>query len=123
MIIVKDKLTVFTCAAPMGCLIFSKTNPTMKRYWSTLTVTQKERMTKQELIDADKFDAKLDDADVIAMQTIDADCNDCRHFKRGPMTKVASLTRFDGHCLKHNAPSKAWPTQYSGHSCFEHRRA
>jgi len=40
----------------------------MKRYWSALTVTQKERITKQELIDADQFNAKLDESDVIAMQ-------------------------------------------------------
>jgi hypothetical protein len=95
----------------------------MKRYWSTLTVTQKERMTKQELIDADQFDANLDEPDVIAMQTIDADCNDCRHFKRGTMTKAGGLTRFDGYCLKLNVPATAWPTQYSGNPCFEHRRA
>jgi len=94
----------------------------MKRYWSTPTVLDKERMTKQQLIESDQFDAKLDDAAVIAMQTIDADCNDCRHFKRGAMKKVGWLTRFSGHCLKLDVPATAWPTQYSGHPCFEHRR-
>lgn len=95
----------------------------IKRYWSTLTPLQMERMTKEDIIESKKFDARLTPDDVREMQTIDADCNDCRHFKRGAMCNVPGLTRFDGHCLKFDKPTFAWPMQYSGHECFEHRRA
>jgi len=46
---------------------------TIKRYWSTLTAMQMERMTKDEIIKAKEFDAKLTPDDVREMQTIDAD--------------------------------------------------
>lgn len=95
---------------------------TVKRYWSTLTPMQLERMTKAEIIEAKKFDAKLTPDDIVEMQTIDADCNDCRHFHRGQMRKGLGLSCFEGHCGYHDKPVLAWPMQYSGHSCFEHRK-
>jgi hypothetical protein len=60
--------------------------------------------------------------DIYEMQKIDADCNDCIHFQRGPMMKVPGLTVFHGLCLKHDVPTKAYPGQFTGHDCFEHRR-
>lgn len=60
--------------------------------------------------------------DIFEMQKIDADCNDCRHFQRGEMTKPGGLTCFLGFCKKFAKPAKAWPMQYSGHECFEHRK-
>jgi len=71
----------------------------------------------------DSFDARLEQADIIELQKIDADCNDCRHFQRGAANKVGGLTVFKGTCKKTGAEVNAWPTQYSGHSCFEHRRS
>lgn len=97
---------------------------TVKRYWSALPpVGFLSRMTPEQRKAWDGYDAKLTPEDLLAMQTIDADCNDCRHFRRGAMTKVGGLTCFEGHCLKLDKPTKAWPMQYSGHPCFEHRRA
>lgn len=63
------------------------------------------------------------DLDIVEMQKIDADCNDCRHFKRGQFHKGVGLNWFDGQCLKFNKPTKAYPVQFTGHSCFEHRKA
>ena len=94
----------------------------MKRYWSTIHPLVKERMTKEQIIEADKFDANLSPEDVIEMQKIDADCNDCRHFKRGAMRKGLGIACFEGNCLKLDKPTLAWPMQFSGHPCFEHRR-
>lgn len=72
-------------------------------------------------------------------QMIDADCNDCRHFKRDRIAgKVRSLTmRTDGtqyevihqpnvvygHCLKFDKPTQAFPNKWTGRECFEHRRS
>lgn len=80
--------------------------PTIPRYWSK---------------DPNQ-DAQLTPEDILEMQKIDADCNDCRHFQRGAMGKVPGLTYFDGHCLKLKKPTRAYPMQYSGYECFEHRR-
>lgn len=79
----------------------------MKGYWSKQELPQGITQTPE---------------DIIEMQTIDADCNDCRHFKRGVMTKIPGLTFFEGHCLRFDKPTRAYPTQYTGHECFEHRR-
>ena len=59
--------------------------------------------------------------DIIEMQKIDADCNDCKHFKRGEFVRLVALKAFDGHCMKFNKPTRAYPVQYTGHECFEHR--
>lgn len=68
------------------------------------------------------YDAKLTPEDIIEMQKIDADCNDCKFFKRGIMIKVPGMKHFEGECLKFDKPTKAFPLQYTGHKCFEHRR-
>lgn len=60
--------------------------------------------------------------DIIEQQKIDADCNDCKHFKRGQFHKSPGLDWFDGHCLKFDKPTKAYPMQFTGHFCFEHRK-
>lgn len=86
---------------------------TIKHYWF---------LRWQDLELYDKTDAKLSTEDIIEMQKIDSDCNDCKHFKRGEMIKVPGLTYFKGHCLLHDKPTKAYPVQYSGHECFQHRK-
>lgn len=92
---------------------------TIKRYWSA---TPSLGMTNQQRQEWDAFDAKLTPDDVREMQIIDADCNDCRYFKRGAMVKVPGLTMFDGHCLKFDKETSAYPMQYTGHECFVHRK-
>lgn len=79
-------------------------------------------------------------AEALECQTIDADCNDCRHYKRGKIAArvVSLLHRPDGttaevshqpnifvggHCLKLDKPTVACPNKWTGHECFEHRRA
>lgn len=82
----------------------------MKGYWSGVELGPGVVQTKE---------------DIIELQKIDADCNDCRHFKRGEMGRSPAKTGtvfFRGHCLKFDKPTIAWPMQYSGHPCFEHRR-
>lgn len=34
-----------------------------------------------------------------------------------------SIGSYDGHCLKFNKPTRAWPGQATMHACFEHRKA
>ncbi len=90
----------------------------MKHYW----LTSRERAQSNH--DCEKLRCReLDAEDILAMQTIDADCNDCGYFKRGEMIKGPGLTSFRGHCLKFDKPTRAYPMQYTGHECFEHRRA
>lgn len=52
-------------------------------------------------------------------QTIDADCNDCKHFER---KERVSNQIFKGNCLKLNKETTAYPNFCSGHECFEHRK-
>lgn len=56
--------------------------------------------------------------DIIECQKIDADCNDCKYFKRG---NLESKGIFNGECLKFNKPVKAYPKFCSNHKCFIHR--
>jgi hypothetical protein len=70
-------------------------------------------------------------------QCIDADCNDCKHFKRGSLEerwlsciendvaamKLVNMGFFHGHCLKFDRPTEANPKKWTGRECFEHRRA
>jgi hypothetical protein len=68
--------------------------------------------------------------EAIDCQIIDADCNDCKFFKRG----IAGVMRWTGllfskdttvvpgHCLKFNRPTTAYPHFWTGRDCFEHRR-
>ena len=84
-------------------------------------------------------------AEALACQTIDADCNDCKHFKRGkyvekpahPGTEnlrtddqqlvyLKALTvsqMWVGDCLKFDEPTVAHPVHFTGKPCFEHRRS
>lgn len=76
-------------------------------------------------------------AEAYECQLIDADCNDCKHFKRGKLIErwlscmindapAYCLTRMGivtGHCLKFNRPTTAQPNKWTGLECFEHRRA
>lgn len=72
-------------------------------------------------------------------QVIDADCNDCRHYKRGVLApKVVSNLRkpngkivevsfqpneiVGGRCLKFDRPTTAYPHQFTGRECFHHRK-
>ena len=57
--------------------------------------------------------------EVIECQTIDADCNDCKHFKRGTLVREGS---FSGLCTKYNKPTFGHPNFSTGHKCFEHRK-
>jgi ribosomal protein L36 len=77
--------------------------------------------------------------EAIVCQTIDADCNDCRFFKRGQAVMVVcsdydkkkkvgvivnvSTGVSTGHCLKFDQPTKAYPNKWTGRLCFEHRRS
>ncbi len=80
------------------------------------------------------YDAKLSDQDIQEMQTIDADCNDCKYFQRGQLIKeIDGLTGkiplgksgqyFLGHCRKFDKATTAFPVHFTGHSCFEHRKS
>ena len=93
---------------------------TLKRYWSA--EPKPPFKTPNGKAEWESFDAKLTSEDIIEMQAIDADCNDCLHFLRGDLVKVPGLKMFLGTCKKTGQPTKAFPMQYSGHECFEHRR-
>ncbi len=95
---------------------------TIKRYWSA-HVTQGEFRNAEEVSDFQSVDHKLDAEAIIAMQTIDADCNDCRHFQRGQMTKRLGHVEFAGRCLRFDCSTTAYPMQFTGHGCFEHRKS
>lgn len=76
-------------------------------------------------------------AEVIECQTIDADCNDCRHFRRSevvrqwlscmenkkPSTRLVNMGVILGHCARFDKPTKAYPNKWTGRECFEHRRS
>lgn len=93
----------------------------VKRYWSKVVPIDAFK-TADEAAAFAAVDHQLDEEAIIAMQTIDADCNDCRHFKRGAMTKRLGHVEFAGQCLKFNCETTAYPMQFTGHECFEHRR-
>lgn len=63
-------------------------------------------------------------AEAIECQTIDADCNDCRHFQRGQILVKGVMHggAVSGQCLKFNKETRAFPKKWTGHECFEHRR-
>jgi hypothetical protein len=74
--------------------------------------------------------------EAIDCQIIDADCNDCKHFKRGydvkrwlscmvdekPSFVLENMGINVGHCLKFNKITQAFPHMSTGRECFEHRR-
>lgn len=49
-----------------------------------------------------------------ACQEVDADCNDCKHFRRVDGNR--------GECLKLGTPTTARPGAASAYKCFEHRK-
>ena len=55
----------------------------------------------------------------LVCQTLDADCNDCRYFRR----ESGSGDVNHGECLKFHKPTHAYPNFATLHECFEHRRA
>lgn len=75
--------------------------------------------------------------EAIDCQTIDADCNDCRHFERGELVKrwlsaivdgksakkLVNMGIVKGHCANFNRPTEAYPHMSTGWECFEHRRS
>ena len=58
-------------------------------------------------------------SEALECQTIDADCNDCRHFQRG---QLVGKEVWSGHCQKFNHKTRAYPKKWTGRECFEHRR-
>lgn len=78
-------------------------------------------MTADEAKEWHAFDAKLTPQDIIEMQTIDADCNDCAHFKRGRLwtksllffRKAARCTLARGNTLKAIAQSSTSQREHS----------
>lgn len=74
--------------------------------------------------------------EAIDCQTLDADCNDCKHFKRGQIVerwlsdmfngkciyRLTNMGIVKGHCLKLNQPTEAYPHMSTLRTCFEHRR-
>lgn len=75
---------------------------------------------------------ELDEFEIIEMQSIDADCNDCFFFDRGQFVKKflgltgeINLGRhgyWTGHCRKFDKPTIAQPGKATAHECFEHRK-
>ena len=75
-------------------------------------------------------------SEAIECQIIDADCNDCKYFKRGkiiPLSdnclnqiKLGKVPKFsseawNGHCLKFDRETVAFPNKWTGRECFQHR--
>jgi len=78
-------------------------------------------------------------AAALECQIIDADCNDCKHYKRGVLAqKIESLLHkpngrieivtfqpneiIGGRCGRFNFDVMAFPHTWTGKECFEHRR-
>lgn len=69
-------------------------------------------------------------------QLLDADCNDCKYFRRGYNVQRWLSTMIDkkpawvltnmginrGICNKFNKPTEAFPHMSTGRACFEHRK-
>lgn len=85
---------------------------------------------------SEKCREKTEAEDAYSCQCIDADCNDCKHFKReGTFDKdlmqdkkktknlFPRIGGFKGTCLKYNVPAKAFPMTATGWACFEHRKS
>lgn len=90
-------------------------NPDAKytSYWGWQTIRVHEAC-KQKTYTDEAYECQL----------IDADCNDCKNFKRGEMKGKDKFSRiWNGHCLKFDKPTIAYPMMATGRDCFEHRRA
>jgi len=100
-------------------------------YWDTRPVETRQKFwchpeCKDVGIKQEAFDC----------QQIDADCNDCGHFKRGevekrwlscmadgkPSVRLVNMGFIHGHCLKFDRATIAQPNKWTGMECFEHRR-
>ncbi len=55
-------------------------------------------------------------------QKIDADCNDCKHFKREKHLSKGGKGIWQGQCLKFDCLTLAYPNFCSNKQCFEHRK-
>src|SRR2546421_532208 len=44
-------------------------------------------------------------------QVVDADCNDCKHFRRGALVAKEA---WSGHCLKFDRETRAYPKKWTG---------
>jgi len=76
----------------------------------------------------DKHEKKI----TIECQIIDADCNDCKYFKResnkpekdegDKRFPFPSLEGFPGNCLKHSVKVYAHSNYAQGYKCFKHRK-
>lgn len=100
-------------------------------YWRAIKLPICKKHTKSEYKEYQKNEA-------YECQIIDADCNDCKHFKRGSRrlvrgdnvkTEDGEYTRilvdkdvFYGHCAKFDTPTMAAVNHATGRPCFEHRR-
>lgn len=99
---------------------------TVHSYWQGLPLVS-HRVCRDAGVKSEAFDC----------QVIDADCNDCKHFKRGKLVEelksamadgkaamvLFNTETFTGHCLKFDRPTLAFPNKWTGRECFEHRRA
>ena len=68
---------------------------------------------------------RLDEVEcVYECQKIDANCNECVHFKREELQKVPGIPGgvWHGQCLKKGVPTEGISRWYQGHECFEHRK-
>lgn len=103
---------------------FGKEVKTFAYWWQNTSVCHSECK-----IEGEKQEA-------LECQIIDADCNDCKHFKRGydvkrwlscVVNKKSSFVLENigvniGHCLKFNRVTEAFPKMSTGRECFEHRK-
>ena len=78
--------------------------------------------------------------EAISCQTIDADCNDCKHYQRGQISPslISKVKTQDGRiedvifkpeifingfCRRFNKPTVAQPNKCTLMQCFEHRKS
>ena len=59
------------------------------------------------------------EAMIYKCQSLDKDCNDCRHFER---EEELGKGVFGGNCLKFNTKLKAYYCTPTNNECFEHRK-
>ena len=87
----------------------------MAAYWTPHARYPVHKSCKQAAIRREAYEC----------QCIDADCNDCEHFKRDLSFKPKKGLRppsLPGHCLKFDKAARAHPNTCSNLPCFEHRR-
>lgn len=62
------------------------------------------------------------DREVHWCQSIDADCNDCKHFERIKLIGASTPASYLGNCKKFNKETIAYVNLCTRHECFEHRK-